>query len=150
MPGILSYSAYPVIAKLKKKEEIFLRIRKYRKIMFLYSLVCILGSFLIGPWFIKIIYGLDFDIAAKILMLLSLSTVFLFQNIFSTLLLATLKKQQRVFVIALAVTIMNIILNGVLITYTSVYGAALAFLITEFIGYIMYTIYLRRKQFCHS
>ena len=150
VPGILSNSAYPIIAKLKIKEEIFIHIRKYRFLMLFYSGICILGSLLLGKWFVEVVYGIDFRVAASMLSVLSFSTVFLFQNILSSLLLATLRKQQVILVESLVVTIMNIALNIVLIAQNNLYGAALAFLISESIGYAIYHMYLRRNQFCHS
>ncbi|MBI1972766.1 hypothetical protein HYS50_02055 [Candidatus Woesearchaeota archaeon] len=147
LPSLANTAVYPLLLKKEESEKDKREfIRKYRILFLFFSVVGISLASLMGEKIIVLLFGSEFAIAGKMFLILSLSTVALFQNYVFGLLLTLLNNQKIVTFGTLIVTVTNILGNAILIKINPLYGAALAFLIAEASGYLFYKIYTKKMN----
>ncbi|RKX94234.1 MAG: hypothetical protein DRP84_07325 [Spirochaetes bacterium] len=144
--GIISNSFFPVLSKaFKESKEKFQRIWNYlTEIMILLATPLVIGGVVLSPRIINFIYDESFSpsiLAFQILIVMA-GIIFLY-NSFRWVLIAA-NQQKKLFFAVLSGAIINIILNLVLIPKYSLYGAAVATVITHILIFILLVNYTLR------
>jgi len=137
--GLISASFYPMLSKLlrESKEKLQNTLNSQVKIMILLAFPLVAGGITLAPKIINFIYGLNFSPSILTFqILITMAGIIFLSAPFSNLLIA-LNHQKKVFYINAVGAITSIILNLLLIPRFSLYGAAIAFLVTYFIMFIL-------------
>jgi O-antigen/teichoic acid export membrane protein len=149
----LSFAALvllPIFSRMKgKKLEIALK--KSRNLIFMLSIVAFIFTLLFAPIIISIIYGSEYALAINILRLFSLLLVFLALTALYQTYYISQGKPKKIAKLLIISTILNIVLNYILITsllpyghLAAVYGASIATIISK--GFYLGGLILRRKK----
>jgi len=137
--GFVSASFYPMISKLlrESKEKLQNTLNSQMEIMISLAFPLVIGGIALAPKIINFIYGLNFSpsISAFQILIIMVGIVFLSAPLSN--LLIVLNHQKKVFYINAGGAITSIVLNLLLIPRFSLYGAAIATLITYFIMFIL-------------
>lgn len=131
--GIISSSFYPILSKtFKKTKEELQRVWNYQmEIMILLAIPLVIGGLVLAPRIINYIFPSSFNpsiLAFQILIVMA-GIMFLY-NAFRWI-LVIVDQQKKLFWAVLSGAIINIILNLILIPKFSLYGAAVATVITH-------------------
>ncbi|WP_404461720.1 oligosaccharide flippase family protein [Providencia rettgeri] len=119
-----------------RKEKII----KYLRLTNIYSLLIIIFYFIFGERIIILFYGDEFSGAYDSLVLLSISKIFVFSNIFiSTIMIVDQKYIVRLIRTILTI-VLNIMLSLIFITQLGMVGAAISVLITQFLSVTLLNI----------
>lgn len=147
IPGaLIGTSFYPVLSKLFKesKEKLQKVWNCYIELMIILAIPLVVGGIALAPKIINFFYNPSFSpsvLAFQILAIMA-GTIFLFEP--SYLILITSNQQKKIFWITLFGAIINIILNLILIPRYSLYGAAVATVITYIILLFLVIEFSRR------
>jgi len=133
--ALISVSFFPALSRaIKESKERFRGIWDYQmKLMTMMTVPIVAGGIILAPKIINFIYGSEYDssiLAFQILILVS-GLIFLSEPCYRALIV--INQQKKIFYITLAGAIINIILNFILIPHYSLYGAAIATVITYLI-----------------
>ncbi|MCD6177962.1 oligosaccharide flippase family protein [bacterium] len=137
--GIISTSFFPILSKsVKETKEKFQKIWNYlTEIMILLAAPLVVGGVVLSPRIINFIYDESFSpsiLAFQILIVMA-GIIFLY-NSFRWVLIAA-DQQKKLFFAVLSGAIINVILNLILIPKYSLYGAAIATVITHILILIL-------------
>lgn len=151
--SLIGTSFFPVLSKLFKesKEKFKETFKFYIKIMIVLALLVAIIGLVFSSYIIKVFYGPIFSPAVLALQILIIMSALNYIYGPFYLILIAANKQKKVFRISFIGALINIILNIILIPYYSLYGAAIATLITYIflaVSAIYYSrpILLERKQ----
>lgn len=140
--GFIGASFYPALSKFSHESK-----EKFQKawdaeveIMILLAFPLIVGGIVLAPQIIYAFYPFEFTPSILVLQILILTVgpIFLYRPFYDAMIV--LNQQIKTFWVTVAGAIVNVILNFILIPKYSLYGAAVATVITNFLilGIIMY------------
>jgi len=142
LPSVLvSKSAYQVLSKFSESKELLQKTWDHQlELMILLAFPMMAGGFVLAPRIIHAFYPDNFSPAVLALQILILSIFFIYiSRPFGDLIVVS-NQQRKLLLISTAGAIINIILNFILIPRYSLYGAALATVITTLITFLIYII----------
>ncbi len=132
IPMIITSSLFPAIVNAKKiSEELY-----YQRLKNLYSLMIWLAIFVALPiafsseLIIKILYGLNYIDASKVLSISIWTEVFTFLGVAQGIFFISNNLQKLKLLLTLFCAVINVILNIILINLFDIYGAAFATLVS--------------------
>ena len=125
----------------KEKKQIV----KYTYIYFVIALFVAGIAFIIGPFFITFLAGDKYSEAGKVIGLLCLGQAFGGMYLMITNYIFFAKKTGRLAIVTIITGIINIMLLFVFVTHMGLIGAAMAFVISKFIQFVM-TFILANKS----
>ena len=150
VPAILiSLSFFPVISKSFKlgekkeqRERIFL---SHLSILTILAIPLIMAGVVLAPQIINFLYGKEYQasILAFQILIITAGIIYFSHPFYRTLIAANLQK--IIFWITFFGALLNMILNFLLIPKYTLYGAAVATLISYFLVFLLYLIFLRKK-----
>ena len=150
IPAILiSLSFFPVTSKSfkigekeEKKKKIFL---SQLSILTALAIPLIMGGVVLAPQIINFLYGKEYraSILALQILIITAGIIYLSHPFYRTLIAANLQK--TIFWITFSGALLNMILNFLLIPKYTLYGAAVATLISYFLVFLLYLIFLKKK-----
>ena len=147
--GFVGASFYPALSKFSKEsKEKFQKTWDYElRIMILLALPLVVGGMLLAPKIIYSFYSLDFapSILAFQILILTAGIIFLYRPFYDAMIV--LNQQTKTFWITIVGALTNVILNLILIPKYSLYGAAIATLITNFLILLIIIFYTRKFTF---
>ena len=130
--GLISASFYPFLSKFfsESREKLQNTWNHYMKSIIFLAAPLVMGGIVLAPRIIDFIYGPDFNPSILAFQILIVMTgIMLLNSPFNQALIIS-NQQEKTFWIVLSGAITNIILNLILIPMFSLYGAAVASLIT--------------------
>ena len=137
--GLIGASFYPALSKFSKEsKEKFQKAWDYElEIMILLSLPLAVGGMLLAPKIIYSFYPFDFSpsILAFQILILTAGIIFLYRPFYDAMIV--LNQQAKTFWITIAGAVTNVILNLILIPKYSLYGAAIATVITNLLIFLL-------------
>ncbi len=143
---LISTSFYPVLSKLfyESKEKFQRTVNFQTELMIILAIPVMTGGLMLAPDIINFFYGVGFSPSVLVFQILAIMTglSFLYNSFYLTLLASN--QQKKVFWITFIGAITNIILNLILIPKYSLYGAAVATLITYLLLLILAIEFSRR------
>ena len=143
--SLIGASFFPVLSKLfqESKEKFQETFKFYIKLMIILAVFITIIGLVFSSYFVNIFYGEVFSPAVLALQILIIMVGLNYiYSPFYLVLIAT-NNQKKIFLISFIGAIINIILNIILIPYYSLYGAAIATLIT-YIFLVILAIYYSR------
>ena len=147
--GLIAASFYPALSKFSKEsKEKFQKAWNYElEIMILLALPLVVGGMLLAPKIIYSFYSLEFtpSILAFQILILTAGIIFLYRPFYDAMIV--LNQQAKTFWITIAGAVANVILNLILIPKYSLYGAAVATVITNFLILLIIIFYTRKFTF---
>jgi len=147
--GLIGASFYPALSKFSKEsKEKFQKAWNYElEIMILLALPLVVGGMLLAPKIIYSFYSLEFtpSILAFQILILTAGIIFLYRPFYDAMIV--LNQQAKTFWITAVGAVVNVILNLILIPRYSLYGAAVATVITNFLILLIIIFYTRKFTF---
>ena len=147
--SLISTSFYPVLNKFFKesKEKLQRTWNHQLEIMILLFLPLVVGGMVLGPKIIYSFYPLDFAPAtlAFQILILTAGTMSLCRPFYDVMIV--LNQQTKTFWITIAGAVTNVILNLILIPKYSLYGAAVATVITHFLLLFILMFFVKKFTF---
>jgi len=139
IPGIICGSLFPAIINAKKaSEHVYInRLKKLYIFLGTTATIIAIPITLLAPWLIKIIFGMEYILAAPILQIYVWSGVGLFLSIGINRFFMAEDNLKPIFYYSLVAVIINVSLNFILIPSTGLTGAAWATLISYSVGPIL-------------
>jgi O-antigen/teichoic acid export membrane protein len=147
--GLISGSFYPALSRFShESKEKFQRIWHYElEIMILLALPLIVGGNVLASKIINALYPVDFSpviLAFQILILIA-GITFIYKPFFDAMI--ALDQQAKIFWITFGGALINVILNLILIPKFSLYGAAVATFVTNFLILLIVIIFMKKFTF---
>lgn len=144
VPGsIIAMSFYPVLSKFSKKsKEQLQKVWNYQTgIMIFSAFPIVVGGLTLAPKIIGFVYDSTYfpSIFAFQILLLMAGIGFLYTSFYQVL-IAT-DQQKKIFLVVILAAGVNVILNLILIPKFSLYGAAIATVITHFLIFLFYFVF---------
>jgi O-antigen/teichoic acid export membrane protein len=133
--GLIAASFFPVLSKLSKESR-----EKFQKewdnqleIMILLALPLVVGGIVLAPKIIHSFYSSDFtpSVLALQILMMTLGIIFLYRPFYDAMII--LDQQAKTFLITASGAVVNVAFNLFLIPKYSLYGAAVATVITHFL-----------------
>ena len=114
-------------------------------IMILLAIPLVVGGIALAPKIVDLVYDASYfpSILAFQILTITAGIIYLSQPFYRTLIAANLQKY--IFLITFSGAVLNMILNFILIPKYTLYGAAVATLITYFLVFLLYLIFLKKK-----
>ena len=142
IPMIVSSSLFPAILNAKKNsEELYKqRLQKLYDLMVISSLVIAVPTIFLSDFIIDLLYGDKYEQAGTVLAIHIGASIFVFLGVASSKWFIAENLQLYSFYRTLAGLIINITLNYVLIPLYSIYGAAVATLISQAVAAYLFNI----------
>jgi O-antigen/teichoic acid export membrane protein len=142
----LSIAAYPIVLKAleeNNKEELEQKLNQYASVFMGFALPSVAGLIIISPNLLYLLLGKDFlDGSLLIFPWLVIAELFFAIQVFYFAMAFQIKKKTVPLIwIMLIITVINIILNIILIPEYSIVGVAIATMISSLIGAILTYIY---------
>ena len=136
IPMAITSSVFPAIINAKKqsKELYYQRLQKLYDLMVWLAVAIALPTTFLAPWVIRVLYGDAFSPAAEVLSIHIWAGVFVFLGVASSQYLIAENYTRISFYRTFIGTIVNVILNIILIPKYGVNGAASATLISYFVA----------------
>ncbi len=146
-PSTVNGVLYPLLAKIKSRiiRESSI-VRQYNLIFLVASSISIAVVFAFSKIGIRLLYGAEFADSAKLLYVFSFAAIPFFLNSMYWVLFSVREKQGTLCAVVIVQTILNVILNLVLIPYFMAFGAIYSFFITEICAYVAYKILWRKEK----
>jgi len=148
IPVIISSSLFPAIINSKKQSEeiYYARLQKLYTLAVWIAIAIALPMTFLSDWVVNILYGVQYDQAGGVLMIYIWAGVFVsFASIWSKHMLANNK--QKVFLsYDITSTVINVIINLILIPFIGIKGAAIATAFSILITYIFFGIFYHDQK----
>lgn len=137
--GFIAASCYPMLSKFFKesKEKLQDTLQSQMKVMILLAFPLVAGGIALAPKIIIFIYGLNFSPSILAFQILIIIAGFVYLTSPFHYLFIAVNQQKKIFYINGVGAAINIVLNIFLIPHFTLYGAAMATLITYFIMFIL-------------
>jgi O-antigen/teichoic acid export membrane protein len=137
--GLISTSFYPLISKYFKesKEKLEDTMQGQMKVMILIAFPLVMGGIVLAPKIILYIYGANFSPSIMAFQILIIIAGFVFLSSPLQYFFFAVNQQKKVFYINAVGAAINIIFNLLLIPRYTLYGAAIATLITYIIMFML-------------
>lgn len=147
--GLIGASFYPALSRFSKEsKEKFQKAWDYElEIMILFALPLVVGGILLAPKIIYSFYSLDFapSILAFQILILTAGIIFLYRPFYDAMIV--LNQQAKTFWITMTGAIANVGLNLILIPKYSLYGAAVATVITNLLILFIIIFFIKKFTF---
>ena len=146
----LSVAAYPIVLKALEegnKEKLDQKLRQYASVFIGFALPAVAGLIIISPNLLYLLIGKEF-LAGSLLIFpwLAIAELFFTIQVFYFAMAFQIKKNTMPLIwIMLCITVINIILNIILIPEYSILGVAIATTISALVGVILTYIYGKRS-----
>jgi len=131
--GLISASIFPVLSKSfgETKEKLQKIWDYYMELMIFLAIPLTIGGIVLAPKIIDFIYGPSYipSVLAFQILIIMAGTIFLYYPFYQ--ILVVFNQQKRLFWTVLSGAIINVILNSILIPKFSLYGAAVATVMTQ-------------------
>jgi len=136
IPAVIATSLFPAILNAKKQsiELYYSRLQNLYDLMFWIAFMIALPMTFLSDWIINLLYGKEYYQAGAVLMIHIWTGLFVFLGVASSNWFLTENLQTFSLYRTIAGAIINISLNFILIPLYSIYGAAVASLIAQFIA----------------
>jgi O-antigen/teichoic acid export membrane protein len=143
--NFISQSFYPALSKtFKKSQKSFQNIWDYQfKIIIFLSFPLVTGGISLAPKIINLIYDKNFFPATLAFQILLVTVIFIFFTYMLAKVLIITNQQKKFFTITLLGVIVNVIFNFLLIPKYSLYGAAIATLVTYIFVFLLLLLAMR-------
>lgn len=129
--------------------HLFKIVKKLFIIVFVFGIICSIGAYILGIPFLQILYGIDLNKQSLNLFLIIVGSTFYSLAIISSNILIAMRKNLAQIIILVICSICSYILCIILINKYLMFGAAISYMISMLIQFILYYIYLinilRRK-----
>jgi len=144
--SIIATSFFPALSKtFKETKEKFQKIWNYQmEIMLSLSIPLMIGGVVLAPRIINYIFDPTFSpsiLALQILIIMA-GIIYLYTTFYWALIIAN--QQKKTFLVGLIGAVVNIILNLILIPKYSLYGAAVATVITYFLMFFLFFVLISK------
>jgi len=141
-PFLISTSFYPVLSiAFKESKEKLQKVWDYQmRIIILMVIPMVIGGLVLAPRIIDFVYSSSFSPSILVFQILIITSGIIYLITLLNLVLTASNQQKKNFWITLSGAIVNIVLNLILIPKYSLYGAAIATLITFLLMFILYLI----------
>ncbi len=149
IPMVICSSLFPAIinAKNTNKELYYNRLQKLYDFMVLLSLLIIVPTLFLSNYIIELLYGHAYLQSGKVLALHIVGSVFVFLGVASGKWFIAENLQKYSFYRTFTGSIVNIILNYILIPLYGIYGAAIATIISQFIASYLFNATSKRLRY---
>lgn len=140
--AILTNTFYPKLTAFHKKGDNFF-FDNYKRLVSLITLLVYGGfilTWIIAPYFIPWAYGEEYQPSVNILMILMIGQIFMYNSSLRGSYLVIYNRQKVIFVFAILTSLLNILLNYLLIPQFKGLGAAAASSITLIISAIIFNL----------
>jgi len=148
IPMVIASSLFPAIINAKEKSEelYYARLQKLYTLAVWIAIAIALPMTFLSDWVVNILYGVQYDQAGGVLMIHIWAGVFVsFGSIWSKHMLANNK--QKVFLsYDITSTVLNVIINLILIPFIGINGAAIATACSILITYIFFGIFYHDQK----
>lgn len=143
--ALIAQSFYPALSKffIESKEKLQNIWDLLMKLMIILAIPLMIGGLSLASKIINFLYGSSFWPAIFVFQILILSAGIGFLTSPYVQMLIVVNQQKKVFYITMIGGVMNIILNLFLIPRYSLYGAAVATLITSFVIFVLYLFFVK-------
>jgi O-antigen/teichoic acid export membrane protein len=140
IPMAITSSLFPAIINAKKQSEelYYQRLQKLYDLMVWMAVAIALPTTFLAPWVIELLYGEAYIGAANVLSIHIWAGVFVSLGVGQGKFWLTQNMQKQQFVITFSCSIINIVLNFILINSHGIIGAALSTLISYALGSLMF------------
>ncbi|ACM93246.1 probable polysaccharide biosynthesis protein [Nautilia profundicola AmH] len=147
IPGIIMASLMPYLVEGHKigNNEFYKRLRIIASILIYFALFLIIIYSLFSKLIFEISFGHKYLAASSIAIILIWANLFIFFNTVWNRWQLIEHNTKIIFYFSITVSILNIILNFILIKLFGVIGAAYALLISLIIGYIVFYVFLDKR-----
>jgi len=144
--ALISVSFFPVLSKaFKESKERLQEVFDYQiKLMTILTVPIVIGGIFLAPKIINFVYGSNYSPSILVFQMLMFMAGFIFLSDPCYRILIVINQQKKVFYITLTGAIINIILNFILIPNYSLYGAAIATVITYLILFFLFVGYTKK------
>ncbi len=143
IPNALVTTVFPILIRKEIEREVLTE--SVYKILFFISITFTIVFAFKAEEFINIVFGQKYVAAELTSIILFGSQIFMFLNFFSLSVFTADGKQKRNFYYAVILVVVNIMIDILLIPKYLYMGAAVAKLVSAFLGFL-YTLYLLRKN----
>lgn len=135
---LVSMSFYPILSKLFKesKEKLLMAWNFYMELMIISAIPLVVGGSVLAPQIINFIYGGSFNVSILVLKILIFIAGINFLCYPYIIMLIVAGQQKKNLLVSLIVATVNVSLNLILIPRYSLYGAAVACIITYIVFFI--------------
>ncbi|MDO8486242.1 MAG: flippase [Candidatus Staskawiczbacteria bacterium] len=147
--GFVGASFYPALSKFSKESK-----EKFQKvwdseveIMILLALPLVVGGWVLAQKIIYAFYSFEFapSILALQILILTVGSIFLYRPFYDAMIV--LDQQIKTFWVTIAGAVVNVVLNLILIPKYSLYGAAVATVITNFLILVIIVYFTKKFTF---
>lgn len=148
IPMIISSSLFPAILNAKKTstELYYSRIQQLYNLMAWLAIAIALPMTFLSDWVIYLLYGIQFNEAAGVLMIHIWSAVFVFLGVASSKWFIAEGLQKYSFYRTLAGAILNVISNLLLIPKYGIFGAAIATLLSQLVASYLFNVISNKSR----
>lgn len=144
--GFVAASFYPALSKFSKEsEEKFQKTWNYLlEVMIMLALPLVVGGIFLAPRIIYSLYpsGFNPSVLAFQILILTAGIIFLYRPFYDAMII--LNQQAKTFWITIAGAATNVVLNLILIPRYSLYGAAVATVITNFLILLVMVFFIKK------
>ncbi len=138
IPGLITSSLLPSLSKqLNDKDKIKNVVHSSVKLIYLFSIPVVLGGLVIGDQLIVTLFGAEYVPAIYMFQISLLSILFVFPALIFNSIIFIFNKHSSIIKISLIATILNVLINILLIPKYGGVGSAIATLLSQFIILIL-------------
>ena len=145
---VVSSSLFPAIVNAKKvsKELYYERLQKLYDLMVLLALSVAIPVTFLSDWIINFLYGSEFSTAVDVLKIHIWAGIFVFLGVASSKWFIAENLQKYSFYRVLSGSVVNVILNFILIPKFGIKGAAVATLISQIIAAYLFDVFTLKTK----
>ncbi|MFH1317232.1 MAG: flippase [Candidatus Woesearchaeota archaeon] len=149
IPIVGLLAVYPAMSKFFKENKEYLKITFERtfKYMMMLAIPISIGTTFLAARLIEFVYKIEFAQSSLALQILIWAELFVFLNYVIGYLLNSINKQKLFAIVSGIAVVINIMLNFLLIPTLSLYGAAIATVITQLINFFMLYYFASKHGF---
>lgn len=143
IPMVIASSLFPAIINAKNKSEklYYERLQKLYDLMVWMAIAIALPMTFISVWLVDFLYGEQYSHAGSVLMIHIWAGVFVFLGVACSQWFVAENLAKKSFYRTLSGTVLNILLNNILIPLYGISGAAIATLLGQFFANYVYDIF---------
>ena len=149
IPAAFAAAIFPVMSRfyVTARDALRLSCHKFFKYMAILGVPIGVGTTLLAPRFIRLIFGVEYTNSVLALQILVWSSVLIFMSVPFGNLFNSLNKQAIVTKITGACVILNVVLNLILIPRYSLVGASIATVATELLSLTLFFLWARKVDY---
>ncbi len=146
IPMVVASSLFPAIINAKKQniDTYYIRLQKLYDLMVWIAIAIAIPMLFLSDWVVNLLYGEQYNQAGSVLIIHVWAGVFAFLGIVSSKWFVAENLQRYSFYRTLTGAIINVILNYILIPIYSIYGAAVATIISQIIASYLFNAFNKK------